>query len=248
MLRALPDGAGAVHALGHVAKRLHGLIQRAAFGQQQADLAVAAQVARGGQHQVAQARQAGEGLWPRAQRHAQAGDFGQAARDEGRARVQAQVQAIGQAGGDGQHVFDGAAHFHAHQVVVAIHAHRGAVQRFNHGAAHVGVAAGGHQGGGLAAGHFLRKAGAAQGTGTQGGRHLPLHFVRHQAEGARGAGVAHRLEALAQPRDGHVGALQQFKRGAQPGNGRGDDDQVGLRHGGQQAVVGRAAAQVQFAR
>jgi hypothetical protein len=57
---------------------------------------------------------------PRAQGQAQAGHFGQAAGDERGTGIQAQLQAVAQAGGNGQHVLDGAAHFHAHQIVVGI--------------------------------------------------------------------------------------------------------------------------------
>ena len=115
------------------------------------------------------------------------------------------------------------------------------------GIAHAGVAAGGHQRRGLAARHFLREAGAAQRPGQQLGRHLALDFVRHQAEGARRARVLRRLEALAQPADRHAHAAQPPQRLAQAGHRRGDDGQVGPRHGLQQ--LGQvAAAHVQLAR
>ena len=85
----------------------------------QPDLAVARQVAGGGEHQVAEARQAHEGLGARAQGHAQPRHLGQAARDQRGARVQAERHAVGDAGGDGQHVLHRAADLHADRVVGA---------------------------------------------------------------------------------------------------------------------------------
>ena len=57
------------------------MLQAQAFGQRQADLAIAAEVAGGGQHQIAQAREAHEGFGAGAQGHAESGDLGQAARN-----------------------------------------------------------------------------------------------------------------------------------------------------------------------
>jgi hypothetical protein len=109
------------------------------------------------------------------------------------------------------------------------------------------VAAGRDQRGGLAARHFLRKAGAAERARQHLRRHLALDFVRHQARGAGRRVLRHRLEALAQPADGHRRVVQQGQRGAQAGHGRGDDQQVGLRHGLQQ-LLHLAAAHGQLAR
>ena len=54
----------------------HGLRQCLTLGQQHTDLAIAAEIARGSQHQIAQTRLAGEGVGTRAQRHTQTGHFG----------------------------------------------------------------------------------------------------------------------------------------------------------------------------
>ena len=75
-----------------------------------------------------QARQTHEGLGSGAEGHAQPGHLGQAAGDEGSAGVQAQFQAVAQAGGNGQHVFDGTAYLHANDVVACIDAQAGAVK------------------------------------------------------------------------------------------------------------------------
>jgi len=46
-------GLGAVHALGHVAKRLQYKFKRLTLRQRHTHLSIATEVARGGQHQVA---------------------------------------------------------------------------------------------------------------------------------------------------------------------------------------------------
>jgi len=148
-----------------MAQRGHRLRQGLALGQQQADLAVAAQITGGREHQVAQAREAGESFGASAQGHAQSRHFSQAARDKGGAGIQAQLQAVAQAGGDGQHVLDGAAHLHAHHVVIGVHAQRGAVEGGDQRVAHLGMFAGRDQRRRLATRDFQRKARAAEHAG-----------------------------------------------------------------------------------
>ena len=135
--RALHHRARAVHAFGHVAQRIDRLRQRLALGQQQADLAVAREIAGGGEHQVAQAREAHEGVGPRAEGHAQARHLGQAAGDQRGARVEPERQAVGQAGRDGQHVLDRAADLDADDVVVGIDAQGRAVEGLDQRVAHL---------------------------------------------------------------------------------------------------------------
>ena len=96
VLSALRHGMGAVDAFGHMAERIDRLLQRQALGQQQADLTVAAQVAGGGQHQVAQTAQAHEGVSPRPQGQAKPRHLCQAPGDERGPRVLAERQAIDQ--------------------------------------------------------------------------------------------------------------------------------------------------------
>ena len=72
-------------------------------------------------------------------------------------------------------------------------------------------------------GHFLGKAGAAQGTGLQLGGHLGLHLMRHEALPHRGGG----LETLAQPSHWHGHTCQCLQGAAQCSCGRGHDAQVG---------------------
>jgi hypothetical protein len=163
-------------------------------GQRQADAAVARQVAGAGQDQVAHAGQAHEGFGLAAQRRAQAGDFGQAARDQGGARIQAQAQAVGGAGGDGQDVLHGAADFHADQVVAGIHAHAAAVHQPPPRARAARPSGRHRQRAGQAARHFLGERGAGQGRARHAlAQHFAHHLVRQQAGAV--------FETLAQPDD-----------------------------------------------
>jgi hypothetical protein len=176
-----------------VAQRFDRLLQRAALRQQQADAAIAAQVAGRREHQVAQARKAHEGLGASAQRDARARHFGQAARDERRARIEPKREAVAQAGGDRQHVLHRAADFDAGEVVVGIDAHRRSVEGRDQCVAHAAIRwrpparwAG--------RARLLGKAGAAEHAAGQVRRDLGADLVSEQA-GRR------RLEALAQPGD-----------------------------------------------
>ena len=90
---------------------------------------VAAGRAGAGQQQVAQAGQARDGLRPPAQGGGQPADLGQAARDQGGARVLAQPGADHHAGGDGDHVLRRAADLRADRVVVAVEPEAGRRQR-----------------------------------------------------------------------------------------------------------------------
>ena len=132
------------------------------LSQRQADPAIAAQIAGCRQHQVAQARQAGKRFGTCTQRQTQTCHFRQTTGDQCGTCVQAQLQAITQAGGNGQHIFDGSTHFHANDVIVGINTQRGAVKSGHQRLAHSSMCTGGHQRSGLAARHFQRKAGAAE--------------------------------------------------------------------------------------
>jgi hypothetical protein len=75
------------------------------------------------------------------------------------------LQSVAQARGNGQHVLDGAADFHAHHVVIGVNAQRGAVESGDQRVAHLGMFAGGDQRRRLATRDFQRKAGAAEHAG-----------------------------------------------------------------------------------
>ena len=93
--------------------------------QRQAEAPVARQVAGAGQHQVAQAGQAHQRFRPRADRGVEAQHLVDAARDQAGAGVQAQLHAVGDAGGDREHVLHRAAEFGAEHVVAGVGAEAG---------------------------------------------------------------------------------------------------------------------------
>ena len=98
---------------------------------------------------------------------------------------------------------------------------------------HAGMDAAGHQGRGLAARHFHRKAGPAERTRRQARCRLCLNFVCQQAHRTWTLG---RLKALAQP--GHRGPAiaNVVQHTAQADHGRGDDDQIRVGNQRRQAI------------
>ena len=191
--------------------------------QRHADLPVARQVPGGGENQIAQATQAHKGLGTRTERHTQARHFCQPARDQGGASVEAQIQTVAQAGGDRQHVLDGAANFHTHDVVIGINAQGRAVQGRNQRLAYRCMGTGSHQRRRLATRHFLRETRSAENTGHQMGRCLRLYFMRQHATFA-GTICG---KALAEPGHRHATRRQFGQQATQGGHWRGDDDQIG---------------------
>ena len=75
--------------------------QGMSLGQHQPHPAVAGEIARAGQHQIAHAGKAQEGLGLGALRQTEAGDFGQTAREQCRTGIEAQPQTVADAGGHG---------------------------------------------------------------------------------------------------------------------------------------------------
>jgi hypothetical protein len=226
VLGALQHGARAVHTLGHMAQGLHRLGQGLPLCQRQAHFAVAGQIPGRGEYQIAQAAQTHKRLGFGTQGQAQTGDFGQAACDQGRTGVQAQLQAVTQAGGNGQHVFHGAAHFHPHHVVIRIDPQGTTVEGGYERVAHRRMRTGSHQRGGLPCRHLLRKTGAAEHPGQQLRCGLRLHLMAQQAVGA----LHRRLKPLAEPGHRRRHALQLGQQTTQCGHGRGHHHQIGRLH------------------
>ena len=203
-----------------MAKGINRLLQGLALRQQQADLAVAAEVASGGEHQVAQAAQAHEGFGARTQRQAQAGHLGQAPGDQRSTGIEPKLQPVTQAGGNGQHVLDRTAHLDTDHVVAGIDPQGRAMEGRHQGIAHRCVGAGRHQSGRLAPGDLLREAGAAEHPGAQAGGHIGTDFMPHHTIRLR-LGC---LKTLTQP--GHRGraGAQRVQHGTQARHGGGNDD------------------------
>src|SRR5690606_16571160 len=114
-------GAGTAYALGgHAAGK--DVVQLAAFTDGQAHLAVARQRTRGGEHQVAKARQALNGLRLAAQRAGESLDLGQAASDQGGTCVGAEPQAIGYPASNGHDVFQCTADLYPDNILAGVDA------------------------------------------------------------------------------------------------------------------------------
>ena len=78
-------------------------------------------------HQIAVAGQPEERQWLSAECDTEASQFGQSASDQRRLGVPSVAEAVGDAGGDGEHVLHGAADLAADHVGIGVHA-----QRFGH--------------------------------------------------------------------------------------------------------------------
>ena len=202
------------------------LRERHALGEQQAHLAVARQVAGGGEHEVAQAAQPHEGLGLRAQRQPEPRHLGEAACDQRGACVEAELQAVRDAGGDREHVLHRAADLDAHRVVGGVDAQAVAVQRGHRLVAQRLVGAGGDERGGLAARHLDGEARTRQHAGTQVRPQRARQLVAQR--------TAALLEALAQPQHTGCGPRQARQHPGQRRHRRRDHDEpvARMRHRG----------------
>ena len=167
--------------------------QLLALAQGAAEAHVARLRAAAGEQEIAEAGQPHQGLRPRAQRLAEAPHLGEAAGDERGMGAGAQRLALDDAGGDGQHVLDGAAELHADRVRRAVDPERPAAQR-------------------LGQAHAQRLVGAGQGQR----RRQPAHHVGGEAR-PRQDGERRLRQALAQ----HLG--QQLAGGLLQALGADDD-------------------------
>ena len=158
----LGDFTGGTYPFGHVTQFFQNLRQRLASRQRQTDASVARKVAGTGQDQVAHASQAHEGITLAAEHFTQAGNFGKATGNQCRAGVEPKPQAIGNAGGDSQHVLDRAADFDAGKVIVGINAQARRVQRQCGFVGKVVIIGGERDGSRQAAGYFFGKTGAGK--------------------------------------------------------------------------------------
>ena len=100
----------------------HASARRLAAPEPLAHGAVARQRSGAGEHQVAEAREPRERVGTPAERHREARDLGEAARDERRHGVVAVAEAVDDAGRDRDHVLQGAGQLDAHHVLARVDA------------------------------------------------------------------------------------------------------------------------------
>ena len=162
LLRQFHSGGQGVDALHHHAYLLHGLLRAFALADQDTGAVVAA-VHTGGRHdQVADAGQTRKGVDVAAHGHAQPGDLGNAAGDQGGAGVIAVAKAGGDANAQRDNVLHGTAQFHTLDISVGVHAHTGVAEHLLHYLGSLQIRAGGNDGGRQIQRHLLGVGGAAE--------------------------------------------------------------------------------------
>ena len=146
------------HALGHHPHAAENFVQRTAAAELDPDLAVAAQIPGAGQHQVAEAAQAGERVAPPAFGNRQPRHLRQPARDQRRERVVAEPKPFDTAGRDRDDVLQRAADLDAGDVVVDVEPEAAAAEVLLHRLGGRGVGRRREHRGRQPAGHFEREA------------------------------------------------------------------------------------------
>lgn len=117
----------------------------------------------GGHDEVADTGQTCERVDIAAHRHAQTGDLGDAAGDEGGAGIIAVAEAGGDADAQRDDVLHGAAQLYTLDVLIGVDAHDIVGEDLLHIGSGLHILAGRHDGGGQVDGHFLGVGGAGQG-------------------------------------------------------------------------------------
>ena len=161
----------------------------------------------GGHDEVADAGQTCESVDIAAHRHAQTGDLGDAAGDEGSAGIIAVAEAGGDADAQRDDVLHGTAQLYTLDVLVGVDAHAIVGEDLLHIGSSLHILAGRHDGGGQVDGHFLGVGGAGQGHKTHALRAALLAQLIGQDFGHGVQGVG--LDALCHVHDdlavGHIG-------------------------------------------
>src|SRR5688572_15842666 len=189
-----------------MAERLQNAVQCMTFGELQTDTAVTRELTGGGENQVAGAGQAENRVGLRAHGRAQACDLGEAARDEGGARVVPEAETVADARRDGHYVLHRATDLHAHEVGAVVHAHAPAVHDGGGLPGERGVARGERERARQTARDLLRERGPRERAATHVGTERLLDDLVRKKPAAP-------LEALAEPNDRRL-ALRLFRHAA----------------------------------
>ena len=174
-------GRAAGHAFGHVPQLGQNIGQRMPLGQHQPHPTVAGEIARAGQHQIAHAGKAQEGLGLGTLRQTEAGDFGQTAREQRRTGVETQPQTVADAGGHGHDVLECPAHLHPDDVGAAVGTQRAVMEGAHHLVSQCRVTGRSGERRRQAGRHFLRKARTAQAADGAARQRIGQHLMGQPA-------------------------------------------------------------------
>ena len=141
------------------------------------------------------------------------------------------AHAVGDAGGDREHVLDRAADLDADRIGRGVDAQARVMEGGDGGGAHAGVAARGDERGRLAARDLDREA--------RPGQHADARRRRHRARDLVAERAGRVLEALAEPEHGRVEAGRQAReQRLEPGHRRRDDDDASFAVAERRAEIG----------
>ena len=160
------------HSLGDPLDLAQRLLQGKPSPNQFAHLAVASKPTAAGGNQVAQARQAGEGVGVGPQGGSQAGDLNQPPAQQCRLGVVAVFQSIADPRSNRHHILQRPAQFHTHQVAIGVDAEAVGRKPALHQSQQLGLLPGDHDAAGETPGELLGMAGTTQRGGGAGPPHL----------------------------------------------------------------------------
>lgn len=187
---------------------------------------VAAESGEAGDGEVAEAAEAGEGFGAGSGGDAEAADFGLAAGDDGGFGIIAEAEAISDAGGDGDAIFEGAAEFDSEAVGTAIDAEGEGMEGGLDAFGHFEVFGSGDHGRGDGAGDFGGEAGSGEG----GDGKVRVEGLEDTAHGEAGF----EFDPFGGGDDGDAQAIEVLGDIADGFGGDDHDDQVGVGEGGGQ--------------
>ena len=219
--------ARGIIALDDGADLLHGLLHGNALADEDTGAAVTGVHGRAGDDQVAHTGQTGEGLAVRAERHAQPGDLGKAARHEQGLGVVAVAHAVADTGAEGDDVFECRAQLDTGRVRAGVDAETAAHEGVLHALGKLPLRAGDDNARRDAAADLLGVRGAGQ--GDDGAAGLLRDKLRHAVAGTLLDALRHGDE------QGRFGKVRRkgAGRGAHGERRRGEHDHLpALRAGG----------------
>ncbi len=120
--RELMRGAAGGNAFGDHGHAGEDFLERSPLTELGADIAIAGEIAGGGEDEIAETGESAESARFSAEMDGETGDFGEAASDERSDAVAAEPEAVADAGADGDYVFESGSEFHADDVGTGVEA------------------------------------------------------------------------------------------------------------------------------